>query len=216
MIDGEKIPSDQEMLTRATEGDPGAFEHIVNKHQGMVFSLAYHFLHDRGLAEELTQEVFLSLYRNLAAIKSPSHLVFWLRKVAGHRCLDHARRQRLRLQVPMDQIAEPAFEMPFRDVRLSTALEKALVSLPEKQRVVLILRYQEDLEPLEIARTLDMPVNTVKSHLRRSLIALREKLTSPAEKQYGRTGTRTKGRLKAEGPVTGFYSASARASASEF
>ncbi|HEY6329951.1 MAG TPA: RNA polymerase sigma factor [Blastocatellia bacterium] len=212
----ETMLSEQEILDRAIEGDAGAFEQIVNKHQGMVFSLAYHFLHDRGLAEELAQEVFLSLFRNLSSIKSPSHLVFWLRKVAGHRCLDQARRQRLRPQVPMDQVAEPSFEMTFRDVSMSRALENALVSLPEKQRVVLILRYQEDLEPLEIARTLDMPVNTVKSHLRRSLIALREKLTSPAEKQYGRPGTRTKSRLKAEGTVSGFYGASARARAGEF
>ena len=62
----------------------------------MVFSIAYHFLRDRWLAEELAQEVFLHLYKNLRAIQSSSHLVYWLRKVTSHRCIDQARRQKLR------------------------------------------------------------------------------------------------------------------------
>src|SRR5512143_1605363 len=73
-----------------------AFEQIVSQHQGMVFSLACHFLRDRSLAEELAQEVFLSLHQNLDSIKSPEHLTFWLRKVTSHRCIDQSRRQKVR------------------------------------------------------------------------------------------------------------------------
>ena len=66
----------QETLARATEGDQAAFAEIVRQHQAMVFSLAYHFLHDRGVAEELAQEVFLELHRHFGTIESPRHLVF--------------------------------------------------------------------------------------------------------------------------------------------
>jgi RNA polymerase sigma-70 factor, ECF subfamily len=207
--------TEQDILERATKGDPDAFADIVNKHRGMVFSLAYNFIHDRGVAEELAQEVFLSLYRNLPSIKSPVHLVFWLRKVAGHRCLDQARRQKLRPQVALDQIPEPAIEMIVPDVAMSATLRRLIADLPEKARLVLVLRYQEDLEPLEIARTLNMPVNTVKSHLRRSLIALREKLECPAEKQYEQSRRTTKDRIEPGRAISGLYRPSTRTSASE-
>jgi RNA polymerase sigma-70 factor (ECF subfamily) len=172
------LEREQQVLVRSVEGDESAFEEIVRGHQGMVFSMAYHFLRNRPLAEELAQEVFLSLYQNLATIKSPAHLVFWLRKVTSHRCLDQARRQKHRAHLSLDDVPEPQAEIKTTDGLLSENLNRLVTSLPEKQRMVIVLRYQEDLDPSEIAELLKMPVNTVKSHLRRSLAILREKLGS--------------------------------------
>jgi RNA polymerase sigma-70 factor (ECF subfamily) len=166
-----------ETLARCARGDQAAFAEIVREHQGMVFSLAYHFLRDRSLAEELAQEVFLLLHQNLSAIKSPAHLTFWLRKVASHRCIDQARRLKARPQVSLEEVPEPVMTTTPSDPMLSQALRRVIDTLPEKARLVVILRYMEDLEPTEIAQILDMPLNTVKSHLRRSLATLREKLT---------------------------------------
>ena len=164
-------------LARSALGDQLAFAEIVRQHQGMVFSLACYFLRDRWLAEELAQEVFLNLHQNLSAIKSPAHLTFWLRKVTSHRCIDQARRQKVRPQVSLDDVPEPVAETSEGDFMLSDMLRRVVDTLPEKARMVVVLRYQEDLEPAEIARVLDMPVNTVKSHLRRSLALLRDKLS---------------------------------------
>jgi RNA polymerase sigma-70 factor (ECF subfamily) len=163
-------------LQQSALGDQLAFEQIVRQHQGMVFSLAYHFLRDPSLAEELAQEVFLNLHQNLRSIKSPEHLTFWLRKVTSHRCIDQARRQKVRPQVSLEDVPEPATDATENDLFLSEMLRRVVDTLPEKARLVVILRYQEDLDPSEIARVLDMPLNTVKSHLRRSLSILREKL----------------------------------------
>ena len=168
----------EDVLARSAGGDPSAFESIVREHQGMVFSMAYHFLRNRALAEELAQDVFLSLYQNLSSIKSPAHLVYWLRKVTSHRCLDQARRQKLRSHLSLEEVREPAVMKPPRDMILSRTLGRLVSSLPEKPRMVVILRYQEDLHPFEIAEVMNMPINTVKSHLRRSLAMLREKLSS--------------------------------------
>jgi RNA polymerase sigma-70 factor (ECF subfamily) len=164
-------------LARSALGDQLAFAEIVRQHQGMVFSLACYFLRDRWLAEELAQEVFLNLHQNLSAIKSPAHLTFWLRKVTSHRCIDQARRQKARPQVSLDDVPEPVADTSEGDFMLSDMLRRVVDTLPEKARMVVVLRYQEDLEPAEIARVLDMPVNTVKSHLRRSLALLRDKLS---------------------------------------
>ncbi|MFP5261218.1 MAG: RNA polymerase sigma factor [Blastocatellia bacterium] len=166
-----------EMLARSALGDQLAFAEIMRQHQSMVFSLACHFLRDRWLAEELAQEVFLNLHQNLSAIKSPAHLTFWLRKVTCHRSIDAVRRLKARPQVALDEAPEPATNAAEDDFMLSDILRRVVDTLPEKARMVIILRYQEDLEPAEISRVLDMPVNTVKSHLRRSLSTLRDKLS---------------------------------------
>lgn len=167
----------EDILARSAGGDTLAFADIVRQHQAMVFSLAYHFLHDRSLAEELAQEVFLHLYQNIASIQSPAHLTFWLRKVTCHRSIDQTRRQKVRPQVSLEDVAEPVAAASQEDPMLARTLKRVVDTLPEKPRMVVLLRYQEDLEPAEIAELLDMPVNTVKSHLRRSLAILREKLS---------------------------------------
>jgi len=166
-----------EVLARSVQGDHLAFAEIVREHQSMVFSLAYHFLRDRSLAEELAQEVFLNLHQNLSAIKSPAHLTFWLRKVTSHRSIDQTRRQKVRPQVSLEDVPEPVARHVEDDFMLSDTLRRLVDTLPEKARMVVVLRYQEDLEPAEIAKVLDMPLNTVKSHLRRSLAMLRDKLS---------------------------------------
>src|SRR5262245_28747490 len=146
----------------------------------MVFSIAYHFLRDRWLAEELAQEVFLHLYKNLRAIESPKHLAYWLRKVTSHRCIDQARRQKVRPRVSLteylERAPEPAASFPQADPLLAGALRRQIARLPERSRMIVILRYQEDLEPAEIAETLDIPLGTVKSNLHRSLALLRARL----------------------------------------
>jgi len=166
-----------ETLARAAEGDQGAFAEIVRGHQAMVYSLACRFLRDAALAEELAQEVFLDLYRHLATIESPEHLRFWLRRVTSHRCIDEGRRRQRRPELTVDEMPELGAMPPQRDPIMALTLQRLVAALPDKPRLVVTLRYQEDLEPAEIARVLDMPVNTVKSHLRRSLTLLREKVT---------------------------------------
>ncbi len=163
-------------LAGAARGDASAFEQLVREHQAMVFSLARHFLGDASLAEELAQDVFLQLYQNLSQIQSPRHLTFWLRRITSHRCIDHARRHGYQRPVSLEQVPEPAAVVGQDDPLLQGRLERLVASLPERARMVIILRYQEDLEYHEIAEALDMPLNTVKSSLQRALGILRGKL----------------------------------------
>jgi RNA polymerase sigma-70 factor (ECF subfamily) len=165
-----------ETLARARAGDHAAFTEILSEHQAMVFSLAYHFVRDRSTAEELAQEVFLDLYRDLAHIDSAAHLTFWLRRVTSHRCIDRVRRESHRRELALGTVPERSLPPVPRDLLLEDLLRRFVAELPECARMVVTLRYQEDLEPSEIAEVLDMPVNTVKSHLRRSIAILRAKL----------------------------------------
>lgn len=154
-----------------------AFESAVREHQAMVFSVAYHFLEDRAAAEELAQEVFLELYRHWNEITSRDHRRHWLRKVTSRRCIDQARRRKVRNHVSLEDAPEPFTLMPATDPLLKRYIEQLLGKLAETPRMIVILRYQEGLEPAEIADLLEMPVATVKSHLQRSLALLRRKLS---------------------------------------
>lgn len=167
---------DEETLARALKGDQSAFGAIVRKHQTMVFSLAKRFLGNDFLAEELAQDVFLQLYQHRHAIKSSEHLTFWLRRTTSHRCIDLARRRRFFTEIDIEQAGEIAANESWQDPFISELLQKLLLTLTEKQRLVVMLRYQEELAPGEIAEILEMPLATVKSHLRRSLTILRGKL----------------------------------------
>jgi RNA polymerase sigma-70 factor (ECF subfamily) len=152
------------------------FEQLVDEHQSMVFSLAWRMTGDRGLAEEIAQDVFLELDRHLGRIESPLHACNWLRRVAMSRSADALRRHKVRgidLWIEIDESHGASTEE--RASPLGARLEQLLTTLPEPQRAALVLRYQEDLTPEEIAAALDAPLATVKSQLQRGLKLLRAK-----------------------------------------
>jgi RNA polymerase sigma-70 factor, ECF subfamily len=156
---------------------PG-FAEAVDQHKAMVYSIAWNFLHDRLAAEELAQEVFLQLHRNWHLMKSPEHILFWLRRVASHRSIDAARKNKIRRETSLDEVGEPSVFERVQDSFLAAYLQRMVASLPEKQRIVVVLRYQEDLEPDEIAEVLDMKLATVKTQLTRALELLRAKVST--------------------------------------
>ena len=170
----------EEWLTRALAGDAAAFGMLVRTHQRSVYSLALRMVSDRQKAEDLAQEVFLQLHRNLAAIESGAHLAFWLRKVTLNRSIDRLRREPKLEAIPLDAADGVVSEAEDADPLLARRLSTLVAQLPAAPRAVLLLRYQEDLDPTEIARTLGMSVNTVKSHLKRSLSLLRERFADTA------------------------------------
>jgi RNA polymerase sigma-70 factor, ECF subfamily len=152
------------------------FAQVVADNQSLVFSLALRFLRDREAAEELAQDVFLQLYRKLREIESQVHATAWLRRAICHRCIDEARKRRLRPRVGLDSVPEPVAESRNPDLLLNERLRRIVEELPENARMVVLLRYQEDLDPTDIAEMLNMPISTVKSQLHRSLAILRGRL----------------------------------------
>lgn len=176
------------LLRRAQEGSHDAFADLVRSNDSMVFSIALHALRDRVVAEEIAQEVFLQLYRNLGSITSHSHLVSWLRRCTTNRCIDELRRNRPD-GVALDEAMHTAAAIEQHDHFLHDRLKNLVAELPEKQRLALILRYQEGLEPNEISSLVEEPVNTVKSHLRRALATLRLHLGMHGATADGRAKT---------------------------
>ncbi len=159
----------------------GGFQEIVLAHQAMVFSLARRVVTDPGLAEEVAQDVFLELYkRGAEEIETADHLKYWLRRVTVHRAIDQVRKRSARPELQGEEFVEEvhtngAAEVSWQQLGLANRVDGLVESLPETQRAIVTLRFQEDLDPEEIATLLNMPVATVKSHLQRAMQLLRRK-----------------------------------------
>ena len=164
------------------------FSEAVETHKAMVFSIAWHVLRDRSAAEELAQDVFLQLHCSWHSMKSREHIVFWLRKVATHRVLDQVRKRNSRPETSLDETGEPTVLERMQDSLLSSYLERMVALLPERQRAAIVLRYQEDMLPDEIAKVMDMNVSTVKTLITRGLDLLRAKTKYRLGVQSERTG----------------------------
>jgi RNA polymerase sigma-70 factor (ECF subfamily) len=180
---GERIDECRAMRTDAAE-----FRSVVERHQRMVFSLALRVTGEYGAAEEVAQDVFLELYKSAERLTSEDHVRFWLRRVTVHRATDALRRKARRPEAAAEEWDDTlgdgegaAGVGPVIEARL----EELLGSLPEAMRVVVVLRYQEEMLPDEIAKLLGQPVATVKSNLQRGLKLLRRK-AEITMKEYAR------------------------------
>jgi RNA polymerase sigma-70 factor (ECF subfamily) len=153
------------------------FRRLIETHQRMVFSIALRVTGDYASAEEVAQDVFLELHRSGERLAGEDHIRYWLRRVATHRAIDALRRQAQRPEADADEWVE---EQQVDGVSVSSAglqarLDDLLRTLPEPMRVAVVLRYQEEMLPDEIARVLGQSVASVKSHLHRGLTLLRRK-----------------------------------------
>ena len=156
--------------------DNVAFAGLVRKYQGMVYSIAWNYLHNHASAEEIAQEAFLELHRRLEKIESEEHAMRFLRKVAAHRSVDEGRRTKHWPRVGLDDVREPGVMQKQRDPKLGAMLARLVAALPDRARMVVVLRYQEEMEPSEIADALGIPLGTVKSSLHRALAVLRKRM----------------------------------------
>ena len=178
-IDNVNEPAQQQdssLLVRARAGDAAAFESLVRKHQASVYSIGLRMLNRRDAAEDLAQDVFLQLYRKLDDIETVEHLGYWLRRVAANLSIDWLRRASWTRTAPLDDSIEVPVHEAEQDPLMDRELVRLLGELAPAARAVMVLRYQEDRDVAEIATALDMPVNTVKSHIKRSLTAMRGKM----------------------------------------
>jgi RNA polymerase sigma-70 factor (ECF subfamily) len=150
---------------------------LIETHRRMVFSLALRIIGDYATAEEVAQDVFLELHRSGDRLASEDHIRFWIRRVTVHRATDALRSRAVRPEASAEEWIEDRHVVaaPRNVIGIQTRIEDLLRALPEPLRVAIVLRYQEEMLPDEIAALLDQPVATVKSHLQRGLKLLRRK-----------------------------------------
>lgn len=166
------------LLQQSRANDRKAFGQLVAVCQARIFSIALRLTAQHADAEELAQDVFVQLHASLGRIADVEHLEKWLLRAIYHRSIDRIRqRERQGLKLPLEALAgstEGHAPDSGADPLAASRLYQLLLQLQPDARAIVLMRYQDDLDPVDIAAVLDMPVNTVKSHLRRSLQWLRD------------------------------------------
>jgi RNA polymerase sigma-70 factor, ECF subfamily len=164
--------SDSEALARAARGgDLNAFEGLVRRYQRRVYALAYQHLHDTDEAQDLTQEVFIRLYRNLDRYDPTRPFQPWFWRLAVNVAATY-RRHRPRAAIELPDVA--AAVDPAREEALP--LERALANLSDDLRLPVLLHYYLDLPLDEIALSMGLSLSAVKSRLHRARALLRRLL----------------------------------------
>jgi RNA polymerase sigma-70 factor (ECF subfamily) len=175
----QRAADDRQDAIRVLAGDTGAFDGIVRRWQSPLINLAYRFCRDRSRAEEMAQEAFLRVFRNLASWRQESAFSSWLFSLATNLYCSELRRHPL-VTLPFDEVREPAdpreIDGGLEERNQSAAIHKAVESLPAKYREVLTLYYFHELDVPAAARSLGLPEGTVKAHLFRARNLLRDKL----------------------------------------
>ena len=187
------MENEQASIQRAQKGDTDAFAALVDEHQRYIYNLALRVLKDEDEALDLTQETFVRAWTALPNFRGQSQFRTWLYRIATNLCYNRLPTLRRSLtDLGDDVIAEipekdPTFDNPARGLEsreLRSYLHNAIENLDENYRLLLSLRYQNELSYEEIANMLNLPLGTVKTGLFRAKEQLRRALETYQETSW--------------------------------
>lgn len=186
---------DRALVRRLKAGEAAAFEEMVRTYQDRVFGLLFRMLGNRHEAEDLAQEVFLSVHRHIQNYRGEGRLYTWLYRIAANTCrnrIKYLKGRHMNTRVPIEAGAEPSSErsgaiMPLQSHvpgpeatveanRLEDAVARELGALEEDHRLLIVLRDVEGMSYDDIIRITGLAQGTVKSRLHRARVALKERL----------------------------------------
>jgi RNA polymerase sigma-70 factor (ECF subfamily) len=177
--------SDEELVEACRAGETSAFDILVARWEDRIRGAAYRVLGSEDEARDVAQEAFLKAYRGLAAFKQEARFSSWLYQIALNVCRDRLRRRRTRATVSLEEMEQtgpaivetrPGAHERLQRLDLARTVRRAIETLPEEQREVVVLKEYQGLTFLEIAQALEVPVSTVKTRLYRGLGQLRLRL----------------------------------------
>ena len=178
------------LAVEARSGQTYCFNCIVEEHQTHAFNLAAHMLSDWALAEDATQEAFLSAYRAFGNFRG-ENLKAWLLRIVGNTCRDMLRARRSRPSVPLEEIVlNPSSEPVSKEEspedyaqrrELGRLIQQGMATLPQEQRLAMTLRDIQGMNYEEAGQGMGCSLGTVKSRLSRARAAMRDFLLAHGE-----------------------------------
>lgn len=177
--------SDQELVSEIRSGSAIAFERLMNRHQNLVYRVAYGYTGDRESALDVTQETFLKVHTRLRSFRGTGEVKSWIVRIATNEARNRGRTERRHPTLALDEASfrDPAPSAEETRVRESRerALERSLATLRPRHRLAVVLRYYGNLSPREIAPLLECSEARARNMLFRSLKKLRSVLTENEE-----------------------------------
>lgn len=178
--------ADNELIQRFIDGHESAFSHLMVKHKDKVRNLVYLTLGDSDYVDDISQDVFISVYKKLGEFRFESKFTTWLYRITVNKCRDYLRKKKVRsIFVPIkDSENETGTYSNNENLDLPGLVRSAIKRLPEKLRQPLILRDIDGLSYKEIADQLECEVGTVKSRIFRARESLKI-ILEPYQKELG-------------------------------
>jgi len=179
--------TDYEIIKQCLDGKQEAFSEIVTRYRKLIYSIVYNILRDKQEVNDVAQEVFIRLYKNLDKYNPEYKFSTWAVRITTNLCLDILRKKKAEV-LPVEEIGtlNGDFDTPedrFLDKERNRIVMKAVDELPDKYRIPIILFHQKGLSYEEMCRVLNEPMSIIKNRLYRARLMLREKLRS--ERQEG-------------------------------
>lgn len=179
-------PSDLELVVRAQKGDTEAFSELVKRHQHLVYNLAYRFMRENALAEDMAQEAFLKAYRLLKGFRGDCSFSTWLYRVTVSVCLTELNRRKKRQEVEFHPFHERREVMPSTDTSdLGELIQYCIRTLPHRYNKIVTLYYIKQMSYDDIAEAMRIPMGTLKTWMHRA----RNQLRRLMEKEFDLHGT---------------------------
>ncbi len=181
-----KNASDYKLTQASASGDMGAFEEVYNRHHRRVYAICLRMLKNVTEAEDLTQDVFIQLYRKIGSFRGDSAFTTWLHRLTVNQVLMHFRKRNVKYEKTTEEGEAPLqivggtenpSKMPVVD---KIALQNAIEQLPPGYKNVFVLHDIEGYEHEEVARILGCSVGTSKSQLHKARLKLRKLLQKKA------------------------------------
>lgn len=185
-IEDVSSANDFTLAQSAAKGDMVAFEELYQRHHRRVYSICLRMLQNASEAEDLTQDVFIQLYRKIGSFRGDSAFTTWLHRMTVNQVLMHFRKRTVKFEKTTEEGETPVqivsgtenpFKMPIVD---KIALENAIEQLPNGYKNVFVLHDVEGFEHEEVARILGCSVGTSKSQLHKARLKLRKLLQKKA------------------------------------
>ncbi|MFT3890863.1 MAG: sigma-70 family RNA polymerase sigma factor [Anaerolineales bacterium] len=170
----------RELITRAQNGERNAFSELVRIHARGVFNVVYRMCGDALVAEDAAQETFIRAWQNIASYRPQTSMRNWLYRIAFNAGMDMLRKEKRILPNDIDDLNlqddRPSPESQTSQNERTALVQKAVMSLPDASRAVLVLKEYEGMSYREIADALDIPIGTVMSRLNYARKLLKETL----------------------------------------
>jgi RNA polymerase sigma-70 factor, ECF subfamily len=169
------LDDDFYLIKKCIEGDESSFKVLLTRHKEKVRNIVYLTLNSSDAVDDITQDVFITVYRNLNKFRFESQFTTWLYRITVNKCKDHLRKKKIRsIFLPIKEADETASESDsHNNPDLQAIVHKAISKLPEKLRMPLLLKDIEGLSYQEIAETMQCEIGTVKSRIFRAREGLR-------------------------------------------
>ncbi len=178
VVKSERPDYDAQLLHRIATGDRRATQLLLDQYLGRIVTYGYRMMGDNAEAEDVAQETFLRLWRNIETWRADAPLIHWLHRVAYNLCIDRLRRRKPvsldALPEPLDPEENPAGTL--HRLELADAVAAAIAQLPDRQRAAVVFVHQEGFSNIETAALMEISVEAVESLLARARRSLRKLL----------------------------------------